>query len=238
MNSETYVRTASRASALPRLALGVALVAALAACGKDETPAPAAGQPGATAAAPAATAATVISDKVQAMSADQLREAATKAYNENRLYAPAGDNAIEYYLALRDKTQGDAAVAGALTDLLPMAVIATEQSVAREDFAEAQRLSALIEKADAQHPALARLKGAIVAQQQAASQRAVQQQLTAEEQAKKQAELEKQRLEDQKKQQALAAQQLADRQNQDRTAAAERAAAERRAAEQAAADRA
>ncbi len=40
-------------------------------------------------------------------------------------------------------------MSSALTDLLPMTVIATEQSVDREDFAEAQRLPALLEKADA-----------------------------------------------------------------------------------------
>ena len=61
---------------------------------------------------------------------------------------------MEYYLALRDKQPGDAGVSSALTDLMPMAVIATEQSRDREDFVEAQRLYALIEKADPQHPAL------------------------------------------------------------------------------------
>ena len=75
------------------------------------------------------------------MSVDALREAASKAYTENRLYAPAEDNAVEYYLALRDKLPGDAAVSSALVDLLPMTVIAIEQSVNREDFAEAQRLA-------------------------------------------------------------------------------------------------
>lgn len=241
MNSESRVRPAPRATVLPRVVLVLALGGLLAACGKDDTAAPAA-QKGATSAQPAATPATVISGKVAAMGADQLREAASKAYNENRLYAPAGDNAIEYYLALRDKSPNDAAVSSALTDLLPMAVIATEQSVARNDFAEAARLVALLEKADPQHPALARLKASISEQQRLAAEKAVQQQLSAEEQAKKQAELEKQRLEDQKKQQALAAQQLAAKQAADKLAAdkaaADRAAAERAAAEQAAAARA
>ena len=113
-------------------------------------------------------------------------------------------------------------VSSALTDLLPMTVIAIEQSVNREDFAEAQRLSALLEKADAQHPALARLKASIAAQQQAAGNaRAQQQTLTAEEEAKKQAELEKQRLADQKKQQEQAAKQLATQQTADSKRAAD-----------------
>ena len=155
MNSDT--RAPSRVSVLPRVALVLALGGLLAACGKDDT-APTAANPAASTATPAATPATVISDKVASMTPDQLRDAASKAYNENRLYAPAGDNAIEYYLALRDKSPNDPSVASALTDLLPMAVIATEQSVARDDFSEAQRLTALLEKADPKHPALNRLK--------------------------------------------------------------------------------
>ena len=39
------------------------------------------------------------------MGTEQLRESASQALRENRMYAPAGDNAIEYYLALRDKTR-------------------------------------------------------------------------------------------------------------------------------------
>jgi hypothetical protein len=73
----------------------------LAACGKDQ-PAEQAATTAATT-APAPTPATAVSSQVAAMTADQLREAASKAYAENRLYAPAGDNAVEYYLALRDK---------------------------------------------------------------------------------------------------------------------------------------
>jgi protein TonB len=127
-------------------------------------------------------------------------------------------------------------VASALTDLLPMTVIAIEQSVNREDFTEAQRLAALLEKADPQHPALARLKTSITAQQQAVAARAAQQTLTAEEEAKRQAEVEKKRLEDQKKQQDDAARQLAASQTSERQQAAARQAAEREAAERQAAE--
>jgi protein TonB len=178
------------------------------------------------------------------MTADQLREAASKAYAENRLYAPAEDNAVEYYLALRDKSPGDvAAVSSALGDLLPMTVIAIEQSVNRDDFSEANRLAALLEKADGKHPALARLKASIAAQQATAAQRA--QQLSADEEAKRLADLEKQRLADQKKQQddaakKLAAQEASEKQAADKVAAdkaADRATAERAAADKAAADR-
>jgi len=211
--------------------LAVGLV--LAACGKDQ-PAEQVAAPTATPAAPAPTPATAVSSQVAAMTADQLREAASKAYSENRLYAPAADNAVEYYLALRDKSPADAAVASALTDLLPMTVIAIEQSVNRDDFSEAKRLSALLEKADGQHPALVRLKASIAAQEATAAQRA--QALTAEEEAQRQKQVEEKRLADQKKQQEDAAKKLAAKENADK-ATADRVAADKAAADKAAADR-
>lgn len=227
-------RRSSRLSAVKQLSVVLAIACALVACQKEEPAPESAAAPATTAAAPAVTADAAVSAKVTAMTADQLREAARKAYAENRLYAPAEDNAVEYYLALRDKSPGDAAVSSALTDLLPMTVIATEQSVNREDFAEAQRLAALLEKADAQHPALARLKTSITAQQEAVGKRAAQQQLTAEEETKRKAELELKRVADQKKQQEEAAKLLAT-QNK---AAADKAAADKLAADKAAADKA
>jgi len=239
MSNHSEARSVRRPAMLPLIAvLAVSLV--LAACGKDQ---PADQAATTTPTAPTPTPETAVSSAVSAMTADQLREAASKAYSENRLYAPAGDNAVEYYLALRDKSPADAAAASALTDLLPMTVIAIEQSVNRDDFSEAKRLSALLEKADAQHPALARLKASIAAQEATAAQRA--QALTAEEEAKRQKEVEDKRLADQKKQQEEAAKKLATQQASEKAAsekaadkaASEKAAADRRAAEQATADR-
>lgn len=227
---------------LSRLSLVLAAGLVLGACGKDEpaTGAATPAAPDATATtAPAATADTAVSDSVQALSQDELRDAARQAYGDNRLYAPAGNNAVEYYLALREKSPGDAGVSSALTDLLPMTVIATEQSIAREDFAEAARLTALVERAEPQHPALTRLKSSIESRQKAAADREVQQQVTAEQQAARQVELERQRLIDQKQQQEQAAKALLAKQAADAaeaSAAAEAAAeAEKRAAEQRAA---
>ena len=192
---------------LAPLALAVAITCALGACKKEaatDAALPAAGQ-----VAPVPTPESVVSASVNAMNPDQLRSEASKAYDENRLYAPAGSNAMEYYLALRDKLPADAGASSALTDLLPMTVIATEQGITREDFAEAKRLAALIEKADAQHPALARLKTAITSGETAAQQRAETQKLTAEEEAKRQADLIREREEDQRRQQEQARQQAA-----------------------------
>ena len=210
--------------------IAVSLVVALAACSKDEQ----AGA-GATAEAPAAAVAAppapAVSAQVQAMGADQLREAATKELSENRIYAPGGDNAMEYYLALRDKLPSDPAVASALTDLMPYTLIATEQSIGREDFVEAQRLSALIEKADPKAPALPRLKQTIAGAQQAVAARVETEKTKAVTDAEAKL-LETQRLAQQAEQQRVAAEALAAQQQQEaaRTAEAERTAAAQREA--------
>ncbi len=193
---------------LAPVALAVAVACTLVACKKEQPGTDtAAAQQAQQAAAP--TPQSVVSASVAALSPDQLRTEASKAYAENRLYAPAGSNAMEYYLALRDKQPADAGASSALSDLLPMTVIATEQGIAREDFAEAKRLAALIEKADAQHPALSRLKASIASTETAATARVETQKLTAVEEAKRLADLAKQREEDQRKLQELQRQQTA-----------------------------
>ncbi|MDR7068726.1 protein TonB [Pseudoxanthomonas japonensis] len=226
-----------------RYAAPLLLIVALAACSKQDDAAAPATAPGA-AATPAAPPPPAVSAEVQAMNADALREAATKALRENRIYAPGGDNAMEYYLALRDKLPTDPGVSSALTDLMPYTLIAAEQSIAREEFTEAQRLSAIIEKADPKAPALPRLQQSIAAAQQAVAQRAVTDE-AAKTKAVEDARLkEQQRLTQQADQQrateAAAAQQLvqqqeaaraeAARQETERQATAQREAAERQAA--------
>ena len=217
-----------------RLVAGLVVLCAFAGCKKEEattTQGPAAAATATQAAAPAEA----VSAKVAAMSEDQLRDAARKAQAEQRLYAPAGDNAMEYYLALRDKAPNDPAVSSALTDLMPYAVIATEQSISREDFTEAQRLYALLEKTDATAPALPRLKASIASQQQAVTQRAEQQQKAQADADAKKADVEKQRVADQQKAQQQAAQQLASQQAAAAQAAEQQRAADAKAAEQRAA---
>ncbi|MFT4257342.1 MAG: energy transducer TonB, partial [Pseudoxanthomonas sp.] len=209
------------------------LLALLAGCSKQEQAPAAAGPTQAADTAPTAQEAAVAAE-MQAMNADQLREAANKALGENRIYAPAGNNAVEYYLAVRDKQPADAAVASALTDLQPYLVIATEQSIAREDFAESQRLAGLIEKVDAKAPALPRLKQSIASAQEAVGKRSAAEEAKAQERIKQQ---EEQRAAQQEEQQRQAATALAAQQEEAR-AAAEKAAADKAAADKAAADRA
>jgi periplasmic protein TonB len=236
--------TASRSSRHPRLrggfryaALSAALVLVIAACGGDkQDPAATEGQP-AAAPTPTAQATTpVISAQIAAMSVDQLREAARAAQGEQRMYAPAGNNAMEYYLALRDKQPNDAAVASALTDLMPYALIATEQSIGRDDFAEAQRLYSLMEKADKAAPALPRLKQSLTDAQTTFAQRQQQTQLDAEAEKARLAKLEEERQKQQEDTQRQAAQQLAQQQAAQQQAA-QQATAQREAEQRAAAQR-
>lgn len=206
---------------LAPVALAVVVACALGACKKEPAAADTAAAT-ATQQAPAPTPESVVSASVNAMSVDQLRSEASKAYDENRLYAPAGNNAMEYYLALRDKAPADAGASSALTDLMPMTVIATEQGIAREDFVEAKRLAALIEKADAKHPSLTRLKSSIASSETTAAQRIDAQKLTAEEETKRLEEVAKKREEDQRKLQEL--------QSKQTTPPAQTSAAEQQAA--------
>ena len=221
------------------------LAAALGACSKQEEAAPAAGAmppaPSApAAAAPAAPPAPAVAATVQAMGADQLRDAASQALRENRMYAPAGDNAMEYYLALRDKLPDDPGVSSALTDLMPYTVIAAEQAVGREQFDEAQRLVALIEKADKTAPALPRIKQSITNSQQAVAQRSEAEAARAKAEVEARAQAQQQQLAQQQAAEAEAARRLAAEAEAAREAAAVRQAATAReaAARQAAAQQA
>jgi protein TonB len=176
-----------------RWAVALALGLSLAACGKKEAaPSPAA----ATAAAQKQQAAEAVAAQqaaqqaaaLAALSGDELRDRGRAALREQRIYAPAGDNAMEYYIALRKKSaKPDASAESALMDLQPYAVIAAEQAINRKDFIEAERLRALIAAADAQAPSLARIadaiakgKAAVAAEAAAALTRTAEQEAAAE----------------------------------------------------------
>ena len=230
--------TATGRGAQRRLVAGIALVvgmaAGLGAC-KQDTAGPAPAAPGAEAPAAAQTPAEAVSAEVAALSSDELRAAASKAYQESRLYAPGGDNAMEYYLALRDKQPADAGVSSALVDLLPMTVIAVEQSRDRGDFGEARRLLALIEKTDSSYPAVQRLKTTIASAETEAERRAQQEQLSAEQEAQRRLQLERERAEQQRLAQEQAARDLAAQQAQASQEAARQEAARQQAASEEAA---
>lgn len=160
-----------------RLTVALALGLGLAACSDKPAPAAPATAPAAAAAAAAEAAAASAAQQqaaaLAALSADELRTRGRAALREQRIYTPAGDNAMEYYIALRKKSdKPDASAESALMDLQPYAVIAAEQALGREDFIEAERLRALISAADPQAPSLPRIADAIAKGKAAAAMRA------------------------------------------------------------------
>jgi protein TonB len=172
-----------------RWAVALALGLSLAACGKKEAPAPAAtsavAQQQQAAEAAAAQQAAQQAAALAALSADELRTRGRAALREKRIYAPAGDNAMEYYIALRKKSdKPDASAESALIDLQPYAVIAAEQAIGRDDYIEAERLRALIAAADPNAPSLARIADAIAKGKAGAAQKIADAAALAEQQAK------------------------------------------------------
>lgn len=170
MNAATKTLSSLRCAAVLVLAVG------LAACNKDSTPAPAAPVAATAATAAAADAAQAAAAQqaaaLAALSPEELKKRGADALREQRLYAPAGNNAMEYYIALRKKSdKPNASAESALIDLQPYAVIAAEQAITREDFVEADRLRGLIAAADAQAPALTRIADAIAKGKQAVALR-------------------------------------------------------------------
>lgn len=103
--------------------------------------------------------------------ADALRERARQAMQASRMFAPAGDNALEHYLALREQAPADASVGAALEDLQPQLVIAIEQAIARGEYPEGRRLLDLLARTDTQAPALPRLRDTVASAEAAASAR-------------------------------------------------------------------
>ena len=112
-----------------------------------------------------------IEGRPAAADVDALRERARQAMQASRLFAPAGDNALEHYLALRAQAPGDASVDAALVDLQPQLVIAIEQAIANGADPESRRLLALLARMDAQAPALPRLRATVANAETVARQR-------------------------------------------------------------------
>jgi periplasmic protein TonB len=71
---------------------------------------------------------------------------ARTALNERRLLAPAGDNAVEYYLAQLDQDPGHVGARQALLELIPPAADAVISSIAAGTLDEAQRRLDLLKR--------------------------------------------------------------------------------------------
>jgi protein TonB len=79
---------------------------------------------------------------------------------------------MEYYLALRQKSaKPDVSAESALIDLMPYALIASEQAINESNFGEAERLLELMARTDPEAPSLNRIRDAIASGRTAAADR-------------------------------------------------------------------
>lgn len=147
--------------------VALSLVITMAACSGGQEPA----TPG-HAALPQASEPKV-DDALERAGADELRVLARQAMQAQRLFAPARDNAIEYYLRLRSREANDAGAQAALVDLQPQLVIAVEQGIANASYPEARRMLQLLRQVDANAPALPRLQATIASAEAAARDQAL-----------------------------------------------------------------
>ena len=115
----------------------------------------AATKPGATRDTPA---------NVDALSVDQLLAEARTAMNEQRLVAPSGNNAFEFYMKVLQKQPGNPVAADALRETFSYGAAATEQTINQRDFTEAQREIDLLAKADPENYTLTILRSKLDAQ--------------------------------------------------------------------------
>ncbi len=124
-------------------ALAIACAVIIAACGKSETAAPAA-----TTAAPAAgTSPQVVAPAAPEVTVTSLLSSATLAVNEERLVAPAGNNAIEYYLQVLAKEANNVSATQALVDLFPLAAGNAEREIVNRNLDEATRIIGMLDQA-------------------------------------------------------------------------------------------
>ena len=101
---------------------------------------------------------------VEAMSLNDLLANARKAMNEQRVIAPAGNNAFEFYLDVLQKQPGNQTAADALRETFPYAANNVEQVINQRDFNEAQREIDLLAKVDPTNYTLTILRSKLDAQ--------------------------------------------------------------------------
>lgn len=184
------------------IALTLAAVFGLSACGGDEpaAPAPTTTAPaGATPVAAAPSAEPSATAVTEPQTVPELLDAARTAMREQRLIQPVGENAIEYYLKVLDAEPDNRHAQLAILELMPLAQGVAEQMIDTGRLEEAQQAVGLLKRAQPTSVVVTNLEQKIVTQRRAEEQRR-----TAEEEAAR----------------------LAERQARDQAAAQARAAAE------------
>lgn len=108
--------------------------------------------------APAPAAADTAAPDVPPAQAAQRAEAALQ---DQRMFAPPRDNAFELYLQVAAADSGNTPARNALNDLFPYALLYIEERLAAGDLADAERMYGLMQRADANAPALPRLASSL-----------------------------------------------------------------------------
>lgn len=153
----------------------LALTVGLAACGEKEQPPPRApaSAPAATAPAAVAEQAEVVIDGdeggamviqpslVDTLSVDELLVRAEEAVKDKQLFVPAGESAFEMYLSVIEQEPEQVRARNALSDLFPYAMLYVEQRTSAGDLAESERVLDMMQRANADAPALPRLQRAV-----------------------------------------------------------------------------
>lgn len=130
---------------LCRPALMLSLLALLSACG-DAPPSPNQAADAAAIAPKQPAVASIPTDETPAA----LMRRANAAFRDNRIVDPSGDNATELFLAVRERAPDHPGLAEALVEIMPLAQLAFDAAMRRDDLAEAERLHGLIARIDAE----------------------------------------------------------------------------------------
>ncbi|MDC8011254.1 energy transducer TonB [Tahibacter soli] len=145
-------------------------------------------EPGAATAPADATPAPGAVDKLNSLSVDQLFKEARTALNEQRLVAPASNNALEFYLKILEKEPGNSGAQEALRELFTFAASAAEQDINARNIDGAQRVIELLTKVDANNYTLTILRSKLDAQRKIVDREAAQAQAQADAAARRAAE--------------------------------------------------
>ena len=117
-------------------------------------------RPAAQSAAPAApTPATA--DAAPAITPAEAAPRAEAALRDQRMFAPPRDNAFELYLQVAAAQPDNVQARNAINDLFPYALLYIEERIAAGDVADVERMYGLMQRADADAPALPRLAAAL-----------------------------------------------------------------------------
>ena len=137
-------------------------------------------EPGAATAPADATPAPGAVDKLNSLSVDQLFKEARTALNEQRLVAPASNNALEFYLKILEKEPRNSGAQEALRELFTFAASAAEQDINARNVDGAQRVIDLLTKVDANNYTLTILRSKLDAQRKIVDREAAQAQAQAD----------------------------------------------------------